>query len=182
MFLCFACRKNVLSAWYFRNILIRNCSICRLAIINELIDEACYASPLETHETAELLLLSCYGVKRKVWQIRNINFWTRFLARRDEIWKKEEKKEGGRKEKGKKGEKNERKDEGERRGKKRGRGRRMERRERREKYGAEPNGSVCLDRNVATVWPSYALLPLLYSFFKSHSFLAEFSRSLSLKS
>lgn len=49
-------------------------------------------------------------------------------------------------------------------------------------WGAERLGSACLDRDVATVWPSYALLPLLYSFFKSHSFCAEFSRSLFLKS
>jgi hypothetical protein len=42
--------------------------------------------------------------------------------------------------------------------------------------GAERRGSACLDHDVATVWPSYALLPLL-SFAKPHSLpLGGFSR------
>lgn len=37
-----------------------------------------------------------------------------------------------------------------------------------ERSGAERSGSACLDRDVATVWPSYALLPLLLSFSEPH--------------
>lgn len=40
------------------------------------------------------------------------------------------------------------------------------------KRGETSRGSACLDRDVATVWPSYALLPLLLSFSKPLSSLS----------
>lgn len=54
-----------------------------------------------------------------------------------------------------------------------------------ERSGAERSGSACLDRDVATVWPSYALLPLLLSFSEPHFSLLHclsvcLSRSVSL--
>lgn len=184
-------------AWCFGSILIRNHCICRLAIINELIDEACHTSSLEMEETVELLPLSCYGAKRKVWQMWNINFWARYgatgwdMEKRGEERRWEVRKEKGEREKMRE-KRRKRKREGWKRGKRKeeegeGRGRRggeeKGRGERKEAWcGAERHGSACLDRDVATVWPSYALLLLLYSFFEFYSFLADFSRSLFLKS
>lgn len=45
---------------------------------------------------------------------------------------------------------------------------------------AARHGLACLDRDVATVWPSYALLPLLLSFFKPHSVSSRSSLALSV--